>query len=116
TWPINESSGSIVGSTIRYMTDELGLSEIGLLGTSNTFGTDYIALAKQALAERDLEPVAEETYEPTATDLTQQVLAVKSAGADGVVNGAYPNPLAVQLKQFRQNGLSIPTFSGGATP
>jgi branched-chain amino acid transport system substrate-binding protein len=41
------------------------------------------------------------------------VLAMK--GADAAANYGYPNPVAVQLKQFQQNGLSVPTISGGSS-
>jgi branched-chain amino acid transport system substrate-binding protein len=32
-------------------------------------------------------------------------------GADGVFDWGYPNPVAVQLNQFVQNGISIPTMT-----
>jgi branched-chain amino acid transport system substrate-binding protein len=32
-------------------------------------------------------------------------------GADAVLDWGYPNPIVVQIKQFAQNGIKIPTFT-----
>ena len=48
----------------------------------------------------------------TRTDLTTQVLAMK--GADAVIDWAYPSPLAVQLSEFIQDGINIPTVDSAA--
>ena len=33
-----------------------------------------------------------------------------------MIDWGYPNPVAVQLNQFVQNGINIPTVTGGAAP
>ncbi|MCC6338365.1 MAG: ABC transporter substrate-binding protein [Acidimicrobiia bacterium] len=108
--------GSTADVAIDYMTDELKIDKIALMGDSGDYGTEFVNFAKKALEGKDLKPTTEQSFAPDAADLTQQVLAVKSSGAQGVFNAAYPNPLAVQLKQFQQNGLAVPTFSFGSSP
>jgi branched-chain amino acid transport system substrate-binding protein len=116
TWVVNTTTDGVTTSASKYMTEELGLSRIGLMGTNETFGTSSIASSKAALDALGNPSVAERTYAPTATDLTEPVLAMKDAGVDGVMNWGYPNPVAVQLKQFVQNGLNVPTMTGGSAP
>src|SRR5690606_4741989 len=48
-------------------------------------------------------------YDPTSNDLTPQVLQV--ADSDGLLHFCYPNTCAVQLNQFEQNNIEIPTIA-----
>ena len=111
-WALLPSVDSVVGTTVEYMTDEAGYQDIGLMATTETFGTAATEAATAALDDKGLEPVAERRYEPDASDLTEAVLAMRDA--DAVMDWGFPNPMAVQLKQFQQNGLDIPTFMHSA--
>ena len=51
---------------------------------------------------------------PTATDLTQQVQAFKTADVDGIISANFPNPMGVQVNQMRQNGLDVPYIGGSS--
>lgn len=115
TW-LMDYEGAVADAAISYMSDDLKLEKIGLMGDNVDYGTEAIDFAKQTMETKDIEPVTVQQFEPTATDLTKEVQAVKDSGADGVLNVAYPNPLAVQLNQFQQNGLNIPTVSFGSSP
>lgn len=115
TW-LMDYEGASADAAIGYMADDLKLDKIALMGDNVDYGNDAIAFAKKTMDKRGIKPVTVQQFGPQATDLTTQVLAVKSSGADGVLNVAYPNPLGVQLNQFQQNGLNIPTFSFGSSP
>jgi ABC-type branched-subunit amino acid transport system substrate-binding protein len=58
--------------------------------------------------------VSTQTNSATATDLTQQALAFKNAGVDGVISANFPNPMGVLVNQLQQNGVDVP-FLGGAS-
>jgi branched-chain amino acid transport system substrate-binding protein len=111
-WALLPSVDSIVETTVGYMVEEAGYQDIGLMSTTETFGTAATEAAERALGEHDLEPTAVRRYEPNATDLTEAVLAMR--GAEAVMDWGFPNPMAVQLRQFQQNGLDIPTFMHSA--
>lgn len=111
-WALLPAVDSIVGTTVEYMTEEAGYTDIGLMSTTETFGTASTEAAKAALEEKGIEPAAERHYEPDATDLTEAVLAMQDVEA--VMDWGFPNPMAVQLKQFQQNGIDIPTFMHSA--
>jgi branched-chain amino acid transport system substrate-binding protein len=111
-WALLPAVDSIVGTTVEYMTEEAGFTDIGLMATTETFGTASTEAAKAALEDKGLDLVAERRYEPDATDLTEAVLAM--GDAEAVMDWGFPNPMAVQLKQFQQNDLDIPTFMHSA--
>jgi branched-chain amino acid transport system substrate-binding protein len=79
------------------------------MGTNESYGTEGVTSAASALSAAGLRPYATTQYSPSATDLTQEVLAQK--GADAVVDWGYPNSVGVQLNQFVQNGITIPTMA-----
>jgi branched-chain amino acid transport system substrate-binding protein len=112
-WQLETYDGYKDQAAVKYATEKLGASRIGLTGTSESYGTTNIADLTSALQARSLKPFAVSKYSPTATDVTQSVLAMK--GADAVITFAFPVPLAVQIKQFAQNGLTIPLIGSSST-
>jgi branched-chain amino acid transport system substrate-binding protein len=112
-WMLEPYTPATAEVATQFVVQDLGAKKVGLLGTNESYGTGGIGSSKQALAAAGLQPFATKQYSPTASDLTAEVLAMK--GADAVLDWGYPNPLAVQLKQFQQNGLNIPTLSGGSS-
>ncbi len=114
-WFVNSYIPALVDAGVDYLTEDLGLTEVGVMGTDEAFGQTGVEQALASLDEAGLEPVGgEQLYAPDATDLTQQVLAVEDAEA--VVNWGFPNPIAVQLNQMVQNDIAIPTLTGPSAP
>ena len=50
----------------------------------------------------------------TASDLTQQALAVKQSGANAVISVNFPNPAGVLVNQLRQNGFTGPIIGSSS--
>lgn len=95
-------------SAAKYVAQDLGAKKVGLMYTDEQLGNGGAAIFKKELPGLGATVAAERAYPPSATDLTEQVLAMK--GSDAVIDWGYPNPMAVQLQQFVQNGLTIPTM------
>jgi branched-chain amino acid transport system substrate-binding protein len=112
-WLLETFDGYKDQAAVKYATETLKASKIGLTGTSESYGTTNIADLTTALQAKSLQPFAVSKYDPTATDVTPTVLKMK--GADAVITFAYPNPLAVQIKQFAQNGLTVPLIGSSST-
>ena len=110
-WFAEPNTNAIAEIGTRYLIDELGAEHIGLLATNEAHGAASMDGAEQALDDAGLEPVAERTYDPAATDLTEAVTAVQDA--DAVGDFGYPNPVAIQLREFVRNGIDIPTMATG---
>jgi branched-chain amino acid transport system substrate-binding protein len=108
----NDGLQAAVAST--FVADNLKAKSVGLLHTNESFGDTGSAIQQSYFQAHGIKIVADIPYAVDATDLTGPVLAVKSAQA--VIDWGYPNPVAVQLNQFVQNGISVPTITGGAAP
>jgi branched-chain amino acid transport system substrate-binding protein len=108
-WFVGASNPALAKFGTNYLIKDLKLNKIGLMGTNESYGSEGVASATSALSAAGLKPYANTPYSPSATDLTQQVLAQK--GASAVVDWGYPNTVGVQLNQFVQNGITIPTMA-----
>lgn len=102
------SQYNYASSAARYLIEELEVTSVGIMHTDEALGTSGAAVFTEVFEEAGVPIVATRSYATSATDLTEQVLAMR--GADAVINWGYPNPMAVQLKQFVQNGIDIPTM------
>lgn len=111
-WIVQPSDEFKDQAAVRYATEQLKARKIGLMGTNESYGMTNTKNVAAALQQRGIKPLATRNYDPTATDLTQDVLAMK--GAQAVISFTYPNPLAIQLKQFVQNGMDVPTVSSSS--
>jgi branched-chain amino acid transport system substrate-binding protein len=110
--PLNDSTAQ---KLTEYACKEQKLKKIGILAVNLPFGTDSTELAKKEAAKyKGCEIVTTQTNGFSDTDLTQQVLAFKDAGVDGIVAFDYPNPFGVFVKQMQDNGLTIPILGGAS--
>ncbi|TYP90323.1 ABC transporter substrate-binding protein [Blastococcus xanthinilyticus] len=103
-------------NAVDYLVDELGLQEgdkIGVVYFVGDFGSDSLAGAQYAAAERGLEIVPVEIT-PRDTDLSAQVSALQEAGVQGVILGAAPAQLASLAGVMGSLGMDIPII--GNTP
>jgi len=110
--PSLSADQTMVKNAVDFLVGELGASDIGLMNVDYQLGIDSAAHATELIEDAGAKIFATRSYATDASDLTEQVLAMK--GADAVLNIPFPNPLAVQLNQFAQNGLDIPTMTTGA--
>lgn len=110
--PRNAGVGAVQA---EYMVETLGKKKIGLVCVNQTFGEQGCAAAEPAIEDAGGEIVARETHDVTATNLTSQVLALKNAGAEGIVAFTFPNTGVTLFNQMASNGLNVPLI-GGAIP
>jgi branched-chain amino acid transport system substrate-binding protein len=111
-WSAKAEVQQLAQFATQYLAQTLHYTNIGIMGTNEAFGNSGVATIKAELQKLGLQPFAVAQYSPTATDLTQQVLAMK--GAQAVIDWGYPSTVAVQVNQFVQNGLDIPTIGSDA--
>jgi branched-chain amino acid transport system substrate-binding protein len=110
--PLNEQTYSKIAD---YACGTLKLQKVGLNIVQTSFGsTAQQAINNTAKKYPKCKIVTTQTNSATATDLTQQVLAYKDAGVDGVITANVPNPTGVLINQMRQNGLNVPIVGGAS--
>ncbi len=111
-WTTTTNDGLQAAAAARFVVNDLHAKSVGLLHTNESFGDTGSGIQTTVLGKLGAKIVADESYAVDATDLTDDVLAVKSA--DATIDWGYPNPVGVQLNQFIQNGIDQPTITGGA--
>lgn len=108
-WTSGVYDPDLAAAAVEFLADDLEAEKIGLIATNEPYGKGGVESAEKKIDELDLKPFASVEAAPDATDLTQQVLKMK--GADAVFSWGYPGPLAIQLNQFVDNQIDIPTIA-----
>ncbi len=108
TFRVKLQNSSQASAGARFLMEELGASNIGLMYTNDNYGQTARDAAQATIEAGGGTIHADRSYAYNATDLTEQVLAMN--GADAVLNWGFPNTIGLQLNQFLQNGIEIPTM------
>jgi len=99
----------------RFIVNDLKKTKVGIIHVMAEWGyqgRDY--LTKELKEVGGITPVAVGSYQPTDKDMTSQVTAMTTAGADLVFVQGYPIDEALTLKKFNQLGGSA-TYMASAS-
>ena len=88
----------------NFIAKDLKRSKVGILHVMAEWGYSGRDFLSQELKKLGVEPVAVASYQPTDKDMTAQVTAMNSAGADVVYTQGYPVDEALLVKKFNQLG------------
>jgi branched-chain amino acid transport system substrate-binding protein len=100
----------------RYIVANMPSAKIGVLYQNDAFGKNYYAGLRVGLGAKKGNIVDAESYDVTNPSLTQQVLALKSKGADTFVIFATPTPAITALVTATKVGWSpSATFLGNVS-
>ena len=83
---------------VDWLADQ-GVTSIGLLRQDNDLGAAFKAGLEEQAPKHSIEIVAEEVVEPQSTDVSAQVLNIRSAEPDAVISGADNTQTALLLDQ-----------------
>jgi branched-chain amino acid transport system substrate-binding protein len=81
----------------HYITANMPNAKIGVLYQNDAFGKNYYAGLRVGLGAKKSQIVSAQSYDPGQTTLTQQLLALKAAGADTLVVFALPTQTITAL-------------------
>lgn len=95
--------------------EERGLERPALMTDTTDLGSLAEEPLTQALTEAGMEPVAAETFEVDASDLTPQLLSIKNADADSIVMWTVGGAYARAMQGLQQIGYSVPVIGTAAT-
>jgi branched-chain amino acid transport system substrate-binding protein len=93
----------------RYLVANAPNAKIGVLYQNDAFGKNYYAGLRIGLGAKKGNIVDAESYDVTNPSLTQQILALKSKGADTLVVFATPSPTITALVTAAKVGWSPTT-------
>ena len=112
TWIINTRTSQTAFAAVDYAVEELGAEKVALLGTDESYGRAATEAAAQQLEAHGLAPSSSRLYATDATDLTAQV--IEAGDADVLLHFGYPNQHGIQMNQFLENGIGVPTIAGAS--
>ncbi|MCU0598601.1 MAG: ABC transporter substrate-binding protein [Desulfobacterales bacterium] len=92
-----------------HMTSK-GIKDIGIITTTSGFGGAGRDQLKKIAEEYAIKIVADETYDPTATDMTAQLVKIKNAGAQAVVNWSIEPAQSIVPQNMKQLKMTIPLY------
>ena len=102
------------GAIARYIVDDLGFKKIACMYQSDDYGTGAMEVIVKVLKdEYGIDLVANEAFEPSALDMTPQLLSVQKSGAEALIMWNMYQQGALIAKQARDLGLTIPLLGGG---
>jgi branched-chain amino acid transport system substrate-binding protein len=97
----------------KYIAANFGSNKVGVLYQNDSFGKNYYAGLRIGLGAKKSNIVDAETYDATQTTVTQQILTLKSKGAEVFVIFATPTQAITALVTATKVGWTRPaTFVG----
>jgi branched-chain amino acid transport system substrate-binding protein len=94
----------------KYIAANTPNAKIGVLYQNDAYGKNYYAGLRLGLGAKKSNIVDAETFDATATSLAQQILALKSKGADTMVVFGTPTPTITALVTATKVGWSPTTY------
>src|SRR5258705_4052305 len=111
--PDYPGEGKIYG---RYSVANMPNAKIGVLYQNDAVGKNYSAVLRSVLWAKKGNIVSAQSYDVTQTSLAQQILALKSKGADTLVVFATPSPTITALVTAAKVGWApTATFIGNVS-
>ena len=89
---------------------EMGLNKAGIITGTTGFGAAGREQLLKLAEEMGIEIVADETYPPTATDMTAQLTKIKASGAEAVINWSIVEAQVIVPKNMKQLKMDVPFF------
>ena len=99
----------------KYIASKMPSAKVGVIYQNDAFGKNYYAGLRVGLGAKKSQIVSAQSYDPGQTTLTQQILALKSAGADTLVIFALPTQTIVSLATAAKVGWTPAVFVGNVS-
>lgn len=108
------SSGKVIAAALVSAVKSSGLSSIGVLYTTDTSGTAQLGAAEAAAKAAGISVVSQ-PQTPGVTDVTPQLLKLKSMGAQVFYLASVGANTAAAVSSYKTLGLTIPVVTGAAS-
>lgn len=99
----------------KYIVSKMPGAKVGVIYQNDAFGKNYYAGLRVGMGAKKSQIVSAQSYDPGQTTLTQQILALKSAGADTLVIFALPTQTIVSLATAAKVGWTPAVFLGNVS-
>jgi ABC-type branched-subunit amino acid transport system substrate-binding protein len=107
------SAGSVIAGALVSTVKSSGLNSIGVLYTTDTSGTAQLGAAEKAAKSAGISVVSQ-PQTAGVTDVTPQLLKLKSMGAQVIYLASIGANTAAAVSSYKTLGLTIPLVAGAA--
>lgn len=87
-----------------------GITKIGIMSGTTGFGAAGRDQLKEFAKDYGIEIIADETYNPTDTDMTAQLISIRKSGAQAVINWSIVPAQSIVSKNMQQLKMTIPLY------
>ena len=99
------------GVMVRFATEYFGAEKIALLTWTAGWGVTGRGAVLKTMDKMGIKPISDESYDTSDTDMTPQLLKIKNAGADLILNYGQTRENVNALRARTKIGLKIPYIS-----
>lgn len=96
---------------VRFAKEVFGASKVAILYQNDPSGKTHLAGIQSVLDQYGVEIVAEQGYEPKEVDVSSQVIAMQSSGAEAVICSCAPEPAAKFYTERAKLGWDVPVVN-----
>lgn len=86
------------------------LSKVGIMSGTTGFGAAGREQLKELAESYGIEIVADETYDPGATDMTPQLMRIRKSEAQAIINWSIVPAQSIVPRNIKQLGISLPLY------
>ncbi len=101
---------SLAVELIFQRMQRMGVTRLGLLSSNTGFGKGGKEQVEKLAPQYGLSLLVNEVYDKNATDLTAEVVKMKAAGVQALLNWSIEPAQSIVLKNARQIQLAVPLF------
>jgi len=104
-----QNDQQMASAIVQHMADN-DINKVSYIGFANAYGEGWLEQFKSQAGEKGIEVVATESFNPTDTSVTGQVLKAMAANPDAVFIAGSGTPAALPQKTLRQRGYKGPIY------
>ena len=104
-----QNDALMAGAVVDDMADKK-IGTIAIIALSDSYGQNWIAEVQKLIGEKNIKLVATESYQPTDSSVTGQILRVVAAKPDAILIASRGTPAVLPAKALKERGYKGPIY------
>jgi branched-chain amino acid transport system substrate-binding protein len=104
-----QNDALMAGAVVDHMADHK-VGTIAIIALTDSYGQNWIVEMQKLLGAKNIKLVATESYQPTDTSVTGQVLRVVAAKPDAILIASRGTPAVLPAKALKERGYTGPIY------
>jgi branched-chain amino acid transport system substrate-binding protein len=104
-----QNDALMAGAIVDHMAAH-GVKTIAIIALTDSYGQNWVVEMNKLIGAKDIKVVANESYQPTDTSVTGQVLRVVGAKPDAILIASRGTPAVTPAKALKERGYAGPIY------